>query len=626
MAVNACENCGTVFANRYQLGPHRRVCVPAIEPLDPAFVITQPVNYGAPPALYELAQRAPGFGEERQLETPQLPPYTGMRTRDYTDIQRIWASTVLNTHACVDGRFWKVYKCVQSQTIICRDNVLAATKDILLDEEVLANSRTWPRSHRSLRNRVIKKTGGYFWDMVTQNFSIDLTQFNLPGCDRVKFEFIDPIWVYIQRCQALTKQGLHLEWEATSLVNPAGEELFGSGIQHGLLFRDAAQTIPSNGKVALINLSFDSGNTVYTGRGACPILLQLMNINCSNPSCIALLGYMPVIQIDKDVKGFGAAKQHVVQTCIGHILDHIEAYARHGFKCTIGNAEMLLFPRLGAMALDTIERYKYFGLRSVRACGICRLRKGRSLARESSRHDTQHVESLLQRANADVVGEQARRRRKRSRDKLMRHGIDFKKRCRLRDHAQHCLVHISKYQPSLCAGLCRYEAMHVYFIGFCSWLLETLIELVPTKAKRNAVAKATKLCWQFRDLTTGKTHPRLQTLLRLTYYTAEKRVRAVFYWAHVLGIQADVIVTEMRVHAQSAVAALQLILIATRGHRAYTGPELDIIYKDVGRQFFVHLEAMATYLERKRFAAAERRHASAVANAPAPVPWERGKR
>ena len=79
-------------------------------------------------------------------------------------------------------------------------------------------------------------------------------------------------------------------------------------------------------------------------------------------------------------------------------------------------------------------------------------------------------------------------------------------------------------------------------------------------------------------------------------------------------------------HAQSAVATLQLILIATRGHRAYKGPELDIIYKDVGRQFFVHLEAMSAYLERKRFAAAEQRHASAVPNTRAPVHWRRAKR
>ena len=112
----------------------------------------------------------------------------------------------------------------------------------------------------------------------------------------------------------------------------------------------------------------------------------------------------------------------------------------------------------------------------------------------------------------------------------------------------------------------------------------------------------------------------------MAYFSAEKRVRAVFYWAHVLGRTADVIDEPCRLHAQSAVAALQLILIATRGHRAYSGPELDIIYKDVGRQFFVHLEAMAQYKERNRVAMLQRRHESNPANNRAPVPWQRAKR
>jgi len=326
MAGRTCENCGAMFNNRYQLGPHRRVCVAT-----PA-LITEPVAFGeeeeehGTQSLFELAQRAPGFGQERQLFTNQHPQYHGPRTRDYTSIQEVWEATVATTHACVDPRFWKLYKAVLSQAINCRDSILAVTKDILLEEKVLTESRwhgtSWPRSHRTLRDRATKKNGGYFWDIVTHHVIIDLKQFNLPGCESVKFEFVDPIWAYISRCQALAKLGIQLEWEATSLVHPqTGAELFGAGIQHGLLFRDAAQTIPSNGKVALINLSWDGGNTVYTGRGACPILLQVMNINCSSRECVGLLGYMPVIQLDKDAKGYAAAKQHVTQASIN--LEHV---------------------------------------------------------------------------------------------------------------------------------------------------------------------------------------------------------------------------------------------------------------------------------------------------------------
>ena len=284
-----CDNCGAVFANRYQLGPHRRVCRVTERVTDPIqhLIITEPEPLQhndlqtEPMQLYELAQRAPGFGEERQLFTNQHAPYNGPRTRSYRELQEIWESMVATTHACVDPRFWKMYKVLLSQTITCRDNVLSVTKQLLLAGNVYLEPKVgtrWPVCNRSLRERVTRKNGGVFWDLVTQNSTIDLKQFNLPGCESVNFEFVDPIWEYIQRCDALQKSGFHLEWKPTSLVNPRnGEELFGAGIQHGLLFRDAAQTIPSNGKVALINLSWDGGNTPYSGRGACPILIQVMH-------------------------------------------------------------------------------------------------------------------------------------------------------------------------------------------------------------------------------------------------------------------------------------------------------------------------------------------------------------
>ena len=157
-----CTNCGAVFANRYQLGPHRRVCVPA-----PSAVITEVVEYNeedeehVPKPLFELAQRVPGFGQDWPLFTNQHPEYHGTRTRNYIPIQKVWNATVKKTHACVDPRFWQMYKAVMSQSISCRDTILTVTKDILLAANVLTESRRrgtcWPRSHRSLRERVKKK-------------------------------------------------------------------------------------------------------------------------------------------------------------------------------------------------------------------------------------------------------------------------------------------------------------------------------------------------------------------------------------------------------------------------------------------------------------------------------------
>ena len=192
---------------------------------------------------------------------------------------------------------------------------------------------------------------------------------------------------------------------------------------------------------------------------------------------------------------------------------------------------MRLFPRLGAMTLDTIERVKYFGLRNVGSCGMCRKRWGRSNARRATFHDAAVVNSLMSAANSSS---RDRGRRKRARDKLHRHGLDYTKRCRLTDHAKHCLVPVDKFGPRLFGGLCRYERMHVYYQNYCNYAIEAFIPCVH-KRHYDFVHNAVRACQQFRDPTSGSTHPRLPYLLKMTHLTAERRVRAIFYWAHVLG-------------------------------------------------------------------------------------------
>ena len=131
----------------------------------------------------------------------------------------------------------------------------------------------------------------------------------------------------------------------------------------------------------------------------------------------------------------------VLQTCIGHVLDSIEARGKHGFACTIGHRSMWFFPRIGAMSLDTPERVKYFGLANVSRCGICRRRKDRSAMRTATAHCVQEITNMYDAANAPDTNTRAgQRHRKRARERLHRHGFDYKKRCRLTDHAGCCLV------------------------------------------------------------------------------------------------------------------------------------------------------------------------------------------
>lgn len=348
-----------------------------------------------------------------------------------------------------------------------------------------------------------------------------------------------------------------------------------------------------------------------------------MNVNSSSPKSVGLLGYLPVIHHgSKGHKNYAAAANHVLQQTIGFLLASIEARTQFGFVCNIGDDMFKFYPRIGAMSLDTLERVKYFGLRSVRACGICRLRKGRSVTRESTRHDPDAVAQLYEQGNEQVTGNDRKRQRKRCREKLSRHGFKYNVQCQLPLYCQKSLVHIPKFGPSIFGGLVRYERMHVYFLGFCKYLLEILVELTP-KAKYIWVNKAARSCHQFRDPRTGVVHPRLSTLTKLTYFTAEKMVRAVFYWAHILGMKAQVIPEPCRRLAQMAISTLQVILISTRGHRSYTSTELDVIFGDVGREFFRSLESMAKWLHDEKLAKRRADHERNPQKYAMPTPWQR---
>lgn len=331
--------------------------------------------------------------------------------------------------------------------------------------------------------------------------------------------------------------------------------------------------------------------------------VQVMNTNSSSTHAVGLLGYVPHIAVPEGYKqttNYKRAEEHVLQTCIGHIIDKIEAQARYGFRCEIGGDTMVCFPRLGVMALDTPERVKYFGLRSKLACAICRKRKGSSAFKQNVCHRPSEISELYTTANGEAHTRSQLRTRKRARDRLERYGFNSKRRCRLNDHAKHCLVQIASVGERMFGGLVRYERMHVYFINYCTYLLELLVRSVP-KTNYNYVHQVVQQCHQFRDPWTGRTHPRLPHLMKMTHLTAERRVRAIFYWAHVLGVHARVIYEPIRQEALRAVACLQLILIAVRGHRAYTSSEWDVIFTGVGKQFFIALEALSMFHENKDY-------------------------
>ena len=353
-----------------------------------------------------------------------------------------------------------------------------------------------------------------------------------------------------------------------------------------------------------------------------------MNVNDAPPISVGLVSYMPRIEVPdscSDKQAYEDAQHYLLQKCVGLILSCIEDRSRHGFRCLIGGRELHCFPRLGAMTLDTVERAKYFCQRNYRSCGHCILRYGRSITRRSTRQDNDLLHVMWGWALKDAHSQITISQRAKAKKKLHRHGWKFDRRCHLHDYVKDCLVYIPRYGNLPFAGLIQYERMHVFFINYCNYCMELLVACVDP-ANYYRASKFVKACHQFRDPFTGKVHPRLHSVLKMSHLTAERRVRAIFYWAHVLGTKAEIAVTEMRTCCQIAVSSLQLLLIATRGHRSYSERELDVIFLGVGRQFFQSLEQMSTYAEKVRLTKGRKAHERQPTRCREPVPFKRTKR
>ena len=225
----------------------------------------------------------------------------------------MWRRYVSDAHGCCAQPFWKLYEAVQGQTVHCRDAVLKVMSD-LVDPQL--KKRAWPRSNRTLR-ALVDRTAGSFWDHVLYTYTIDLRPFGLPSCDSVPFSFVDPIYVWLHQCNVLCEGGVSFQWVPKTLHHPVtGEDMFGAGIEYSLLLRDATASIPSGGRVALLNLSWDSGVTGFGGRSAVPICVQVMNADALSAKTVGLVGYLPYIQVSeayKNNKNYIQAKRHVLQ-------------------------------------------------------------------------------------------------------------------------------------------------------------------------------------------------------------------------------------------------------------------------------------------------------------------------
>lgn len=312
-----CENCGQIFTNKYQLGPHRRRCYNRQLPATSSDFSVSDDDAGGENfdgsehsdehtddseqdneiKIFELAQRLRGgfWGNPEKVVIPNRPVFVDTcATYSYVPTQRAFRTYVRDVFELCTPQFWQLFLTVKQQPATCADLVLDTVFKLLSNQTQMPNFRLghrWPRSTRTLRQKVFKKLG-CFWDVVQETCRIDVRQFGLPGLRYVTFTFIDPIYVWIEQCEQLHRCGHEFHWKPQVLRNPdTNEAVFGAGIQYGMLMKTAYATTPSGTRVALMNISWDGGDTGYKTRSCSPICCQAGQSVCAfgMHACMRLL-------------------------------------------------------------------------------------------------------------------------------------------------------------------------------------------------------------------------------------------------------------------------------------------------------------------------------------------------
>ena len=333
-----CGNCGLVFANGFLLGPHKKVCWNRQLPLESDFsdddeaicdaaisdaAISDASDDDDCVNLTELAQR-PREGCWGEIETVTLrdrPVFLETcATYDYEPLQRRFKAYVHDVMQLCTPEFWQLFETVMQQSSTVADVVLSTAHKLLSKHAVKFKlGHQWPRSKRTLRARVLKKLGS-FWDNVQETYSIDVKEYGLPGLNTVSFTFVDPIYVWIKQCEELQRDGHELHWDAKILRHPHTRECaYGAGIQYGMLLQSACANTPAGARVALLNLSWDAGDTGYKTRSACPICVQVMNVNSASTKTIGLVGYLPHAELGDAYaqhKDYMRCQQYILQVTL----------------------------------------------------------------------------------------------------------------------------------------------------------------------------------------------------------------------------------------------------------------------------------------------------------------------
>ena len=93
----------------------------------------------------------------------------------------------------------------------------------------------------------------------------------------------------------------------------------------------------------------------------------------------------------------------------------------------------------------------------------------------------------------------------------------------------------------------------------------------------------------------GSSIRRFDQVSHLTYLTTSRRMTLMFVWVYALGTGARMLPEPCRRPALVAIAAMQTIILASQGRRAYSIPEWTRLLVDSAHECFAALEFLLKY-------------------------------
>ena len=282
-------------------------------------------------------------------------------------------------------------------------------------------------------------------------------------------------------------------------------------------------------------------------------------------------------------------KHYIRHKCATSILRILESAAIAGVTCRLKNidgeeVERVLFPRLVAMNFDQPEAQLFFGHQNKTSCSKCKRRKGYSAFRRGSQQKGTEVHRLYEFAN-----DTSNAFKMAAREKLQRWGFNYTRRCCLTDVCDKLLVTIPD-RDEVYPCVDYRDGMH----GLMMFIHRVIMEIMDYLKVPLARKKVPRIgSWRrviderlsylgaqrfFRD-PEGKSYRQQKSCFKDTGMTAKDRVCMLFLLPHVLGPTADILPDpRVRMPLLTAIAHAQVMVVAARGLRSYTEPELKNIF------------------------------------------------